>query len=163
MGRSVLTATNATTTLYFDASLDPDDYDGFAEADLAAQWAWDDFVGNLTSTVPAYFPSMGPEDTWENQEIHYILGNDLCKIGVSEYCGIVSVSIVPKNQCEYCWRPCDCDPLHNLATAWTAKNAAKIAQVIIDHTGWECYSKAGTFSDGTSVYTKRTTTTNDTD
>lgn len=56
---------------------------------------WADFVDELRETLRGAFPSLEDEDEWLDREDHALLANRLVYIGVSEYCGLVSLWCVP--------------------------------------------------------------------
>jgi hypothetical protein len=61
--------------------------------------SWDDFQEDLTESLIAYYPSLTPCDKWLGRgrsEDHAILENDLVYIGVSEYCRLVSLWVIAK-------------------------------------------------------------------
>jgi len=122
MGRSVSHPTHATWVLY--THLDSDDrqvfvcrkcahthYDldeepsecaecgniGFtAYPEYDSELQWEDFMGNLTSEFKKAFPSLKDCNEWLDREDHAVLENDHAWIGVSEYCGMVSIWCVSK-------------------------------------------------------------------
>jgi hypothetical protein len=62
----------------------------------AEEFDWEDFTTDLTEYAPTLWPSLGPCDVWLGNENHALLENSHCYIGVSEYCGLASLWIVPK-------------------------------------------------------------------
>lgn len=56
---------------------------------------WDDFVTELRTTLRRAFPSLEEVDEWLGREDLALLANRLVYIGVSEYCGLVSLWCVP--------------------------------------------------------------------
>ena len=89
MSRSVSTPRNAQVIAYAHVECEED------EADV--QDTWDDDLVNLSAALRAAFPSMSPADRWLDREDHVILENRHAYIGVSEYCGLVAVWIVPED------------------------------------------------------------------
>ncbi len=57
---------------------------------------FDYFLEDLTEYAPTLWPSLGPCDVWLGNENHAVLENAHAYIGVSEYCGLASLWIVPK-------------------------------------------------------------------
>ncbi|MGY6517486.1 MAG: hypothetical protein ACXIUZ_02110 [Lysobacteraceae bacterium] len=119
MGRSVSYATGAEWVLYA-TDVVPSDYEchlcettgtdadgdaciycdgtGRREADADdTGMAWEDFVDNLRHDFRAAFPSLSYCDEWLGREDRALLENQHARIGVSEYCGMVSVWCVPKD------------------------------------------------------------------
>lgn len=56
---------------------------------------WDDFVWWFRETCQDAWPSLDKSDDWIGRENHVLLENGHARIGVSEYCGLVSLWIVP--------------------------------------------------------------------
>jgi len=127
MGRSVSYPTHATWVLY--THLDSDDRQVFvcrkcdhehyemecepaecAECgnvgftsypEFDAELQWECFMDNLTSEFKKAFPSLKDCDLWLDREDHAVLENAHAWIGVSEYCGMVSVWCVHKEHDDY--------------------------------------------------------------
>lgn len=171
MGRSVSYRSGAAEVLYFylpsiddlreqraeqaeDFGEDPEDVRGWSDEafydDL--HWLYEDAVDSIRNGLSERFPSFEEDDAWPEREVRTIAGNSMTDIDISEYCGLVSVSITPRNKCEYCWRPCGCDPQHYLATSWTNRMVERIAETIYEVVSLEPLRKIGTFSNGESVY-----------
>ncbi len=92
MGRSVSTPHNASVVAYSYIEAEGDD-------DFASQDAFDSMVEDLTEYAPTLWPSLRKCDknTWLGREDHALLENDLCFMGISEYCGCVAYWIVPRD------------------------------------------------------------------
>jgi len=58
-------------------------------------WDWDDYLEWLMETIETRYKSFERTDGWEGREGHIILKNGLAKVMVCEYCGLVSVNLVP--------------------------------------------------------------------
>lgn len=82
MGRSVSTPSNA-VAVYDQFDGDSDDFDWLVE-DLQNQFA-------------ALWPSVSADDKWLGREDHAIASNQHAYFGVSEYCGLVSIWVVPRD------------------------------------------------------------------
>lgn len=92
MGRSVSTPHNATAVAYLNFEPEyPDD----------CQHDWDDLVEWIKDTAADRWPSLEDCDQWIGREDHAILENGHAYIGVSEYCGLVAVWLVPKEDNGY--------------------------------------------------------------
>lgn len=83
MGRSVWTHSDAIETVFFEYECD----DSFE---------WNEFIRDVRDTIRARFPSFQYADRWPERESHEILYNELAEIVISEYCGLVSLGIVPR-------------------------------------------------------------------
>jgi len=57
-----------------------------------------DFIENLEETARALWPSFRKCDVWLGREDHAILENNHTYFGVSEYCGLFALWLVPKNE-----------------------------------------------------------------
>jgi hypothetical protein len=77
MSRSVSYLNNAEFVLYF-----PFEYD---------------IMDNLKAEIKAKLPSYYSVDKWDNRETRIFLENNLCVIGISEYCGLCSLSVAIKD------------------------------------------------------------------
>lgn len=128
MGRSVSYATGAKQVVYADA-------DGIEDSD---DFSW--HLESMQEEGERRFPSMSKCDKWLGREDHAVLENNLAYIGVSEYCGLVSVWVVPKTDCY--------GNDNGLAINWASRiNLGPLA---------ECFgtrlNRLGTFSNGEGVY-----------
>ena len=129
MGRSVSYPTDATTVLFVREE-DPDDVFFFEDA-----------LEDFKSLMTEYFKSLGETDVWVGREDHAVLENTLAYFGISEYCGVISLWVLPKER------------FINLSVNWTNQIADKFKKAVKSSFG-EVYVKVGRFSDGTSVYEK---------
>lgn len=109
-----------------------------------AEDAWGDFMMNLRAAFKRAFPSLYDCDEWLGREDHAVLENSHAYIGVSEYCGLVSVWCVPKEGYYGERQP--------LALAWAEAIEGKASR-ILDGIADRLY-KVGTFSNGESVYAR---------
>jgi len=95
MGRSVSYLNNAVIVLYFpfegNESNEAGEYDEFL-----SQMNWDDMIDSLQCAIKRKLPSYYPTDKWGGREERIILENSFCSIGISEYCGLVSLSVAPR-------------------------------------------------------------------
>lgn len=105
MGRSVSTPCNTQVVTFRELSPEPwEDVDEEGNTvineptDLDYQWEFDSIVEDLQEYAPTLWPSLRKCDEWLGREDHALLENDLCWIGISEYCGTVATWVVPKNE-----------------------------------------------------------------
>jgi hypothetical protein len=92
MGRSVSYANNSVQVEY--ATFECED----------SEWAGDEFqdcISYLQDVASKHYPSLTPCDEWVDREDQAVLENRHCYIGVSEYCGLVSVWVQPKGEDRY--------------------------------------------------------------
>ena len=100
MGRSVNYLDNAEVVLYFPIENEYNEEGKFDE--FLSQMNWDDMIDNLTYAIKAKLPSYYVvKDKWGNRETRIILENNLCSIGISEYCSLVSLSVAPRSETNY--------------------------------------------------------------
>lgn len=174
MGRSVSYATGSKWVLYAhldrdegrifacrkcgheherDDATEPDECEecgnvGFTCHERYPDWlVWDDFLGNLRATFKAAFRSLEACEEWLDREDRAVLENRHVWIGVSEYCGLVSVWCKPKDgdwRNDYQTSP--------LALHWAESIEAKAARLLDGFT--TRLNRLGTFSNGEGVYTR---------
>lgn len=82
MARSVSTPRGAVHVAF--ATFDDDDSDDF-------QWQLEDFAAAICKA----FPSASKHDEWVDREDHSVACNSFAHFGVSEYCGLVSMWVLP--------------------------------------------------------------------
>lgn len=129
MGRSVSYPSDATTVLFVREE-DPDDVFFF-------EYAIEEFKSLMTK----YFKSLGETDVWVGEEDHAVLENNLAYFGISEYCGMLSLWVLPKEN------------FINLSVNWTNQIANKFKKAVKNSFG-EVYVARASFSDGTTLYEK---------
>lgn len=130
MGRSVDYLSNALRVAYVD--YDSEDEYGF-----------DDLFDNIECTLRSNFKSLDRVKEWDGRETRIFLENKLVQFGISEYCGLVSISVrVNERYSEY----------SGLAEKFVDKNWDSVIAILKDYS--DVYAKAGTFSNGESVYSK---------
>ncbi len=83
MGRSVSYPQGAEYIAY--CSIDEDD-------------DWHEFIGYFQDAAKQKWPSMVDCDRWIGREDRAICENDYAYLGVSEYCGLVVVWLLPKEE-----------------------------------------------------------------
>lgn len=57
---------------------------------------FDELIEDFQQHLKSLFPSVEPADSWIDNEDHVLAENKLARFGMSEYCGLVSYWIVPK-------------------------------------------------------------------
>ncbi len=152
MGRSVSTPHNATVVAYSwievesceqdrESYSDDQDRESYGcEDEYAAQDAFDSMVEDLTEYAPTLWPSLRKCDknTWLGREDHALLENDLCFMGISEYCGCVAYWIVPK----------DGEEVENLSANWIGQIEPKFLKT------WGRMNSIGRASNGEQFFQK---------
>lgn len=133
MGRSVSYASGSVAVAYRTHD---------CEEDFDFQW----YIEDLQESGRAAFPSMQACDVWIDREDRAILENNLAYIGISEYCGLVSVWLLPK---EFTGGYDDDARNANLAAAWCAKVKPKFMAMFGE------LRKVGQFSNGEVLFERR--------
>jgi hypothetical protein len=133
MGRSVSRPSNATAVAYrsFEAE---DEFDAEFEFEYLIDW--------VRETAKEAWPSMVECDEWVGREDHAILSNDLAYIGLSEYCGLVSIWLVDREDRYDGYDQGEA----NLCKPWCAQIERKFLKLFSE------YQKIGTASNGESFY-----------
>lgn len=134
MGRSVSVPYNAVVVCYQHIEY-VEEYDGEE---------FDFLIEKIREDAKAAFPSLYSTDNWIGREDHAILANDYAYIGVSEYCGIVAIWVVPKDDNGYSG---DGSRVAR-ALHWCNQIRNKFNKLFGE------LSKVGTFSNGEAVFQK---------
>lgn len=162
MGRSVIPHPYATVTAYieFNPSHYCDDCETFTEdnsscpecgqyigCDYSCDHSddWDSFKEWIVTTAQSLMPSMDKTDRevsrWSENTV--ILDNRHSEVSVSEYSGLVAISLAPRSDLE---GYSDENSLAPLGAAWRVRMSERFT----DSLG--TLQKLGTFSNGESVY-----------
>jgi hypothetical protein len=137
MGRNVNYLNNAEVVLYFP-------FENEDNADYPVDIAWDDMVANISAEIRAKLPSYYKVDKWGNRETRIILENSYCSIGISEYCGLVSLSVAPREN-DYI----------NYSESLAIHHAGQIENTlkkVLEELGLTNLRKVGSFSNGEGVF-----------
>lgn len=130
MGRSVDYLSNASAVIY-------------CHIDSEYEYAFDDFFDNIKTQLQDKYSSLDTCERWDGRETKIFLENNLAEIGISEYCGLISISI-RANQCT--------GANESLAENWIAKTEKGIRKICSEYS--QTLRKIGTFSNGESIYEK---------
>lgn len=136
MGRSVAVPRNAVATVYIPA--EPDQFDDYMD--------WADFLDDIRAVVRGKYPSMDNADRWLEREEHVIAENAHGDVVLCEYCGMVSVSLVP-TEAGYPY-----ESEQNLHDGWCRQVEDGFRGAL--NTAFGGYVRTGTMSNGVSVYQK---------
>lgn len=139
MSRSVNYLNRAETVAYFDVAYMQD------EADV---WKWDFFIKDIIYSIIEKYPSFTKCDKWDSGEVHIFLENSFAEIGISEYCGLASLSVRLHQDLD--------NPYYSedISRANLAKNQLKHYANFINEISE--LRRVGTFSNGESVYKHKT-------
>ena len=110
------------------------------------QHEWRSHVEAFQTTMVQAFPSLSTCDEWLDREDRALLENNYCHIGMSEYCGLVSMWVVPK-ECTYY----DSPGFEGLRDRWIDQIGAKFFKTASNCFG-KPLSKLGSMSNGEGVY-----------
>lgn len=125
MGRSVSYPHGAVVTF---TNVEFDDHD--------AEFQWDDLVYDFRQHLKYLFPSVENADDWIGREDHVLAENGHAQFGMSEYCGLVSYWMVPKE-----------DGYHmELSQRWVEQVSDKFTS------NFGTLKKVGVFSNGGGIY-----------
>lgn len=128
MGRSVSYPADAIVAFTTFDCEDPDD----------ASFEWDWFVDDLRDRLSAVSSTFRHQDTWIGREDHVLASNGHAHFGVSEYCGLVSVWLVARD---------DLEPRQEaLAARWLEQVRDRFVAT------YGTLRKLGTMSNGEGVY-----------
>lgn len=135
MGRSVSYANYSQWVLYGHLDYE-DEYD---------TWTFGETVESIQYCLKQAFPSLSECDKWLGREDHAILENAHVYIGISEYCGLVSVWCTLKADHDGYWHASP----RNLAAQWAQQIKPKVEKAL----DWLCnLRKVGHMSNGEGVY-----------
>lgn len=138
MGRSVSYASGSEVVLY--------SYFEYDEEDYFIQDAFDDCVDCLQSSLIKSFPSMYESDEWIGREDRAIAENRLVYVGLSEYCGVVSVWVKPK---EDDYRPY----VQEFGVRFANQIESKLKEIVKNVFGIRL-NKTATFSNGEAIFSE---------
>lgn len=123
--------------------------DGIYAADQLGDWienenAFDDMLEDLIETCKSEWPSLSEDEKWIGREDHAVLSNGLVRVGISEYCGLLSYWVVARDDVtdQYGYER-DMTPL---AARWASQIEAKFVQYFGN------LRKMGNMSNGEGVY-----------
>lgn len=145
MGRSVNYLDNAEVVLYFPFEGGQDEEGNYDE--FCADLEWDDTIRNLQCEIRAKLPSYyDVKNEWGNRETRIILENSLCSIGISEYCGLCSLSVAPRQN--------DYDEWHERFALRHAGQIRGTLEKVLNDLGLTNLRKIGTASNGEAFFQK---------
>ena len=145
MGRGVDYLNNAEYVIYFKADWinEEENYD-------LCNMNWEDFMRNLTCEIKHKLKSYYEVEEWDSNETKIFLKNELAEIGISEYCGLYSLSIRARDNLGYYSYEKD---LNGLAIKHCSQVRNTLEKCLVD-SGAELLNKVGTFSNGCSIFEK---------
>lgn len=129
MGRTVSTLHGSIIQLYADVS------------NVQDSWEFEDLIDNIRYEIRAKYKSMKRSFNHEGENV-IICENGLVEIGISEYCGLLSLSVRAK------------EGKVNPVAVRAAINMEQHLQKVLKEYTSGCYTLAGVFSNGEGVYSK---------
>ena len=102
------------------------------------EFVWDMYVDDFRQEVKRLFPSTYQTDDWIGREDHVLMENGHAQFGMSEYCGMVSYWMVPKEDAYGYVSP--------LAEHWVDQAGTRFSRA------FGTLQKVGTFSNGGGIY-----------
>lgn len=147
MARSVSYATGSVAKAYFDVrdfGCSYDDDGNCIESSYCEGQAiddWEDWESWLSESLTDVMPSLTTCDKWLGREDRAILENDFVHIGLSEYCGVACLWMVPKDLH-------DTPQLTSLQAQWIITACDRIEEL-------GQLRKLGTFSNGEAIFERK--------
>lgn len=172
MGRSVIPHPRAEVVAYTTHEPDEEFYRSIFEEDMNAgdidededfdrwmysQWeedsqhSWDDLKEWVRETLENTWPSFESADErstgygWRDENI-VLMQNAHSEVSISEYCGVVAISLAPRSDFDYYYS--EEVSVANLGARWRQSISEKFNKI------FGTMHRLGGFSDGTSVYQK---------
>ena len=147
MGRSVDYLNRALHVSYFAWPVIEIYNDETDQFEISDQYEDSDIVvENIQESVISEFPEYEYCSKYDGRETAIILTGYGTEIGLSEYCGLATLSIrIDENLLAY-YEEDEYNEQYDKIEAWINENWAKISQ------GYDQYRKVGTFSNGESVF-----------
>ena len=104
-------------------------------------------IEDIQESIKSEFPEFSNTNEWDGNEDHIILEGYRTQIGLSEYCGLATLSIrVDESVLEYSEDDEDSEKQRAEITDWIEKSWKKISL------GYNQYERIGGFSNGESFY-----------
>jgi len=150
MGRSVDYLNRAERVNYFEwptLSIYDDETDRDVETGELEDAEW--VIENIQEYILSIFPGFDRCSRWDGRETHIILEGYGLEIGLSEYCGLASLSVrVDEGPLEYSEDDEAYETDRQKALNWINENWDEATKY------WNRYKKIGTFSNGEGVFEK---------
>lgn len=126
-------------------------YDEDTDTDVETDELWDasDVISDIQEYITDKYPGFDKCSRWDGRETHIILEGYGTEIGLSEYCGLATLSVrVDEGPLEYSMDDQEYEADRQKALNWIRDNWDQASEY------WNQYRKIGTFSNGESVYEK---------
>lgn len=150
MGRSVSYLSNAERVNYFNwptIEAYNDETDEYQETGEYEDADW--VIESIQENFICDYPDFDRANYWDGREDHIILKGYGVEIGLSEYCGLASLSVrVNDHELEYCSDDQEYQEARDQALAWINDHWDEASKY------WNAYRKIGSFSNGEGVFEK---------
>jgi len=126
-------------------------YDEDTDRDVETDELWDarDVIEDIQETITSNYPGFDSCSRWDGRETHIILEGYGLEIGLSEYCGLASLSVrVDEGPLEYSEDDEAYETDRQKALNWINDNWDEATKY------WNRLKKIGTFSNGEGVFEK---------
>jgi hypothetical protein len=147
MGRSVDYLKNATKVSYFQWPL-IESYNDETDEMIQTDEFEEGYIvtEDIQESIISEFPDYDRSKKWDGRETSIILSGYGTEIGLSEYCGLATLSIrINETELEY-FEEHEYNEQYDKIEKWINENWDRISA------GYNQYNKVGTFSNGESVY-----------
>ena len=150
MGRSVNYLNGAERVNYFEwpklfCYNEETDQDEETEEYEDSDWIIEDIQNYFIDS----FSGFDRANKWDGRETHIILEGYGVEIGLSEYCGLASLSVrINEKELEYCDTDQEYQEARDQALAWINDHWDEASKY------WNLYRKIGSFSNGEGVFEK---------
>jgi hypothetical protein len=124
-------------------------YDEDTDQDVETDELWDasDVISDIQEYITDKYPGFDPCSRWDGRETHIILEGYGVEIGLSEYCGLATLSIrIDQSILDYCDTDEEAEAEETKIRNWIHDNWDQASE------HWNQYRKIGTFSNGESIY-----------
>jgi hypothetical protein len=150
MGRSVDYLNRAERVNYFDWPLIwAYDEDTDQEVETDEYWDASEVIEDIQCSIIERYPEFSRCKDWDGRETQIILEGYGVQIGLSEYCGLATLSVrVNEDEIDYCEADEVIETQREGVLNWIHANWDDVSQY------WNRYRKIGTFSNGEGVYEK---------
>ena len=107
-------------------------------------------IDGIQESIISEFPEFDRAKKWEGNEVSIILQGHGAEIGLSEYCGLASLSIrIDENELDYNdYDEAEYNEQYDKILSWINENWARISA------GYSQFNKVATFSNGEAIFEK---------
>ena len=146
MGRSVNYLRNALQVSYFEWPRYSSYNEETEQDELEDYQDGDEVMDDIRESIISEYPNFNRSKKWDGNDVSLLLEGYCAQIGLSEYCGLATLSIrIDEDQLPNSWDD-NYDEVYDNTEKWINENWARISS------GYNQYNKIGTFSNGESVF-----------